>query len=140
MTDKQVPAGWYPDPSGNTSKLRYWDGTQWTEQLQDAASVATPAPSGVQPNAPVPGGTYSSATVVPDATQLSTGAKVGMVALGFFLGLIGVLIAWLINKDKPTSKEAVKFSVIGFIIVFVISCISSIAITMLTPGLLSLYS
>ena len=24
-------AGWYPDPEGDTSRLRYWDGTQWTD-------------------------------------------------------------------------------------------------------------
>lgn len=23
-------AGWYPDPEGDTTRLRYWDGTQWT--------------------------------------------------------------------------------------------------------------
>ena len=33
MTD--VPAGWYQDPSGDANKVRYWDGVQWTEQLQD---------------------------------------------------------------------------------------------------------
>jgi len=30
----QVPAEWYPDPSGN-HQLRYWDGTQWTAQVAD---------------------------------------------------------------------------------------------------------
>lgn len=37
-------AGWYPDPSGDTSKLRYWDGAGWTEHF---------APT--QPAAPEPG-------------------------------------------------------------------------------------
>lgn len=32
----ESPAGWYPDPSGNTSKLRYWDGTQWTNDFSDS--------------------------------------------------------------------------------------------------------
>jgi hypothetical protein len=32
------PAGWYPDPSGDTTKVRYWDGMQWTEHLSDAQS------------------------------------------------------------------------------------------------------
>jgi hypothetical protein len=27
----EVPAGWYPDPSG-TARQRYWDGRQWTSQ------------------------------------------------------------------------------------------------------------
>jgi len=49
MADQQ--AGWYPDPSGNALKLRYWDGTQWTNSFTDfpsQASIAQP----VQP--PVP--------------------------------------------------------------------------------------
>lgn len=29
-------AGWYSDPSGNATKLRYWDGTQWTNDFADA--------------------------------------------------------------------------------------------------------
>ena len=28
----QTAAGWYPDPSGNDSFLRYWDGSAWTDQ------------------------------------------------------------------------------------------------------------
>ena len=35
MTDQPV-AGWYPDPSGDPSKLRYWDGMQWTNDFADA--------------------------------------------------------------------------------------------------------
>lgn len=28
--------GFYPDPSGNPQKLRYWDGQGWTDQYADA--------------------------------------------------------------------------------------------------------
>ena len=38
MADQQ--AGWYPDPSGDVSKLRYWDGSQWTNDFTDAQSAA----------------------------------------------------------------------------------------------------
>ncbi len=30
----QVPADWYPDPSG-MHQFRYWDGAQWTPQVAD---------------------------------------------------------------------------------------------------------
>ena len=40
-------AGWYQDPQ-NASMKRYWDGTQWTEQTQLAATVPPPPPSSGQ--------------------------------------------------------------------------------------------
>lgn len=33
-------AGWYPDPTGDTTRIRYWDGAQWTDQYQ----YVNPAP------------------------------------------------------------------------------------------------
>ncbi len=35
-------AGWYPDPAGDATKLRYWDGTKWTDSLMDAAAATQP--------------------------------------------------------------------------------------------------
>jgi len=49
MADQQ--AGWYPDPTGNAAKLRYWDGSQWTNNFTDfpsQSSIAQP----VQPPGP----------------------------------------------------------------------------------------
>ena len=37
-------AGWYPDPSGDVAKLRYWDGGSWTEHFASAQPAAAPAP------------------------------------------------------------------------------------------------
>lgn len=37
----QPQAGWYPDPSGDNGKLRYWDGVQWTDSYMD-----NPQPAG----------------------------------------------------------------------------------------------
>jgi len=34
MSDEQVPAGWYPDPAGDATRIRYWDGSSWTENTQ----------------------------------------------------------------------------------------------------------
>lgn len=41
-------AGWYPDPSGNIEKLRFWDGERWTNDFMDAASVQPIAASASQ--------------------------------------------------------------------------------------------
>jgi hypothetical protein len=41
MTSPQPAPGWYPDPSGGTTKM-YWDGQQWTPN-------GAPATSGVAP-------------------------------------------------------------------------------------------
>ena len=33
-------AGWYPDPEGDTSRLRYWNGTQWTDNYTPIPTAA----------------------------------------------------------------------------------------------------
>jgi uncharacterized RDD family membrane protein YckC len=33
MSGPSTPAGWYPDPSGDPGQ-RWWDGSQWTDQVQ----------------------------------------------------------------------------------------------------------
>lgn len=43
-------AGWYPDPSGNLSQLRYWDGYQWTNDFINA-QAALPQTQPIQPQA-----------------------------------------------------------------------------------------
>ena len=34
-------AGWYPDPSGDPSKMRFWNGAQWTDDCSPADSTGT---------------------------------------------------------------------------------------------------
>jgi len=62
MADNQTPAGWYADPAGDTTKIRYWDGQNWTDQLRDVESPAASAPI---PEASVPSPDVS-AVVSPD--------------------------------------------------------------------------
>lgn len=40
MTNHLPPSGWYVDPQ-NTSRLRWWDGTAWTEHFQASSPPVT---------------------------------------------------------------------------------------------------
>jgi hypothetical protein len=62
---------------------------------------------------------------------LGGGAKFGYFALGFVLGVIGLFIAWLVNKDNPNVKTAVKFSVIGLAIPTALALIGTIALVII---------
>lgn len=42
MNNQTSPPGWHPDPKDPT-RLRFWDGTQWTEHTSEATSAATKA-------------------------------------------------------------------------------------------------
>jgi uncharacterized Tic20 family protein len=53
-------------------------------------------------------------------STLTGKAKVGYFCLGLFLAVIGILIAWFINRGQPTAVEAVKLSVLGFIVSFIL--------------------
>jgi hypothetical protein len=71
-------AGWYPDPEGDATRLRYWDGTQWTNEY----TPVPPVESAAQPSAPTPEPPASqpaqaaapAATVTETAPQSATAA------------------------------------------------------------------
>lgn len=53
MTEDQTmlpPAGWYGDPQ-DAAALRYWDGSQWTDQTRPMITEQAPAEVGAQPAA-----------------------------------------------------------------------------------------
>jgi uncharacterized protein YbjQ (UPF0145 family) len=46
------PANWYPDPSA-PGKLRYWDGSRWTEHVSSAEASAADGPGAPVTTSPV---------------------------------------------------------------------------------------
>lgn len=62
-------AGWYPDPEGDTTRLRYWDGTQWTDNYTPAP---TEAPAGQAPFTAAPGANQAQASGAPQAQASTT--------------------------------------------------------------------
>ncbi|NHM13420.1 spore coat protein SP96 [Xiamenia xianingshaonis] len=77
--------------------------------VDQAQSYAAPQPSG-QPM-------YGYPAPAP-LMQLTGGMKFGWCAVGFLLGLTGILLAWLVNVDKApqVKSDAIKFSVIGLVV------------------------
>jgi hypothetical protein len=105
------PADWYTDPSGRY-KFRYWDGSQWTNQVSsggpsaldpnplDAAMVGTP---------PVPGSQAAQAEPKPEPaapppavqiSQKSGGMGMGVV-IGALVALIAVIVLILVLAPAP---------------------------------------
>lgn len=54
-------AGWYPDPMGDVTKLRYWNGAAWTDDYAPAQTPAGAAPAGGTQPAQAATGTASTA-------------------------------------------------------------------------------
>lgn len=75
------PAGWHDDPT-SPGQLRYWDGTQWTEQVQ---TVAVAAP---QVQVAYQGAAAQAATSVSEGDRMSTLARVFAVVTGLGLAMI----------------------------------------------------
>lgn len=89
-------AGWYNDPT-KTYMYRYWDGTQWTNQVNSGGATNTdpnPLDPAVASTPPAPGteATQEPAKPAVQVSQQSSGGGGG----GFFGALIGVLIAVII--------------------------------------------
>jgi uncharacterized protein DUF2510 len=86
MTQPLAPAGWYPNPDG-TPSLRWWDGSRWTDAVQESppppppATPAPPTPAAAPPPGPFPG-------APPPPPPPTTGAPVAPGA-----GRTGVIVA-----------------------------------------------
>lgn len=75
---------------------------------------------------------------------LTGGGKAGRFFLGFFLGLLGILIIWLMDKDDGLKlKDGVLFGIIGnfsVAIITMIVCVIVMAVFMAYVGDTGLYS
>lgn len=100
-----MPAGWYPDGSG---QQRYWDGAAWTEHTSAPAVVGdSAAQAGYQG--------YGQAVVGAPSADDKTMATLAH-ALGIFAGFIGPLIIMLVKGDqsvyvKHHAVEALNFAI-----------------------------
>ena len=97
-----------------------------TAQSQQASQGFVPPAGQVPPQQPNP--SFAQATSAPQnlpgmpLLHLTSGMKFGWAVVGFFMGPIAILIAWLTNAHNfPQAKsDAVKFSLIGFLASIVI--------------------
>jgi hypothetical protein len=107
----QQPGGWYTDPTSQYV-YRYWNGTQWTDQVSSSGSTGTD-PNPMDPSAattpPAPG---SEAPTPPQAEAAPTvqvtqksGTGVGVI-IGILLAVaaVVVLIIVLMNNSGDDSS------------------------------------
>lgn len=92
----------------------------------ETAGYQQPQPTSMPPAYVAP--TYQTTApvaYVPQLTHLSGGQKFGWFVVGFLGNIIGMLLAWLVNIDKApqVKSDAIKFSVIGFVVAIAIEVI-----------------
>lgn len=112
-----TPAGWYPDGQG---RMRWWDGTAWTEQFAPAAG--TPS-VGVMVVRPTNGLAIASMVIGIVAAALSftiilifIAMPLGVVAL--VLGIVALLMAKNIGAGVGPAWTGMVLGVVPFIIYF----------------------
>lgn len=108
MSDPNTPApapNWYPDPH-DASRLRYWDGTAWTDHFAPAAPVAAAPAAGTTP---ADTQVYAAAPAGP-ATGANTRRNLliaGAVVVGVLVvGSIGAAIGGAGGDAEPAATVA----------------------------------
>lgn len=143
MADQQIQAGWYPDPTGDVTTIRYWDGQGWTDQTQPAP-IQQPQGGLQVPTQPVyaPNQTpvYSPVAQGTDRKGLATAALVlGIVGiplaccayLAIIPGLLGVIFGILGIKSSK------KGMAIAGIICGLVAIVAGITVTFINIAILN---
>ena len=112
MTNGQTPAGWYPDPAGDTSLVRYWDGQAWTAQTQPMVNSEQMGNMGTPPVTPQ--AVYAPGqTATPYATEQPAKDRKGFALAALILGIVAVAISCLNFLDIPIAILAIIFGILG---------------------------
>lgn len=109
--------------------------TQPQPQAYQQAQVPPQPPLGQQPYQPQP--QYMPQQPMPQQyampaplMALTGGMKFGWFVIGALMGIPGIVLAWLVNVDKypPVKSDALKWTIIGFVVWIVLGIIISLMI------------
>jgi hypothetical protein len=122
------PAGWYPD-SNNPGQKKWWDGTKWTEHVQDASS--DDAALSVRPAVPQPLLTETTAAgyhtavatdqvhpvfvSVQQNPKRSNGFGVAALVIGI-VALVGSAIPFVNYVTGPLAFVALALGIVGIVL------------------------
>ena len=79
--------GWYSDPAGS-GRLRWWSGTEWTEQFQDAPALAADPSAGPPTTGAAQQEPFGAATAADDSGSSRQAPSRGM--------LIACVASWVV--------------------------------------------
>jgi hypothetical protein len=119
----EIPAGWYPDPAGDTTKIRYWNGTAWTEQTQPAVNPELQGGAGDPRLAPETAAQQTPASLQPiyapgqeipaDITAPQTKDRKGFAIAALILGILSIPCGCLAYVAFLPGLLAVIFGILG---------------------------
>lgn len=117
MTQPPPPPGWYPDPSGSGG-TRWWNGIDWTDNVQHAAPPPAPVPPPPAPVAPATApppqqhGGQPTGVSLYDQPVLVVNQKTKLIELTNeyeVYDLNGQQIGAVVQVGQSTLKKAVRF-------------------------------
>jgi len=112
MANGHAPAGWYPDPAGNTTIVRYWDGQAWTEQTQPMVSQEQLNHIGMPPVTPAP--VYAPGQAIPSyAIDEPVKNRKGPALAGMILGIVSIVLCCFSWVDIIIAIVAIVLSAVG---------------------------